>query len=101
MKGFSVVGPDEDNIPVFHMGKEGILLELVEPVEFVDKEDYFVQPGFLYYLLYFLDADAHGAQGNEGELHIATHQPPQGCFFPPRSVPRESWMVCRLFRGDA
>ena len=76
-EGFSVVAPMRMMSPFSTWGEESVLLEFIEPVKFVDEENDLVKPRLLDHLFDFLNADTHCAQGDEGELHVSSHEPAQ------------------------
>jgi len=60
------------------VGKERVLLELVEAVEFIDKEDDPLVPGLLDDLLDLLYAYGDGGKRDVGELHYPADEPADG-----------------------
>ena len=71
-------GADENDLSALHVGEKGVLLELVEPVKFVDEEDHLLELRLLDDLLHFLDPYVDRGKGDEGEAEVFPHEKAEG-----------------------
>ena len=76
-------GPDEDDAALLHIGEEGVLLGLVEPVDFVHEAEGAGAVDFGFFRLFhdfldFLDAAGDGAEIHEAGLCAVRDDSRQG-----------------------
>ena len=87
-------GPHQGDQSLLHVGQEGVLLGLVEPVDLVD-EDHgagpldLVAPGLLHHLSQVGHPGHHRAQADEMAVQGRGHDPGQGGFAAPRRTPED------------
>ena len=87
-------GADEHDAALFHKRKEGVLLGLVETVDFVHEDDgaHAVGPVFLgleHDLADFLNAAGDGGKIDEGGLRLQGDDPGEGRFPDPGRAPED------------